>query len=148
MPTVRTSLVMPHSPDAIWRVLSDWPAYGEWCRLMPRITGEARVGGRVDLKLRLVGPPMSVDAIITRYEPGRGLSWEGPSNPVIAALGKGHHGFEIVDLGDGHSRFVHSERFTGPTLRLAWPWLGPRAERAYAEFNEELSRRVQAVGAS
>jgi len=37
MPRIQTTLVIDASPDAIWSVLSDWPAYGQWCALIPVI---------------------------------------------------------------------------------------------------------------
>jgi len=62
MPRIVTSLVLDASPDAIWSVLADWPAYGEWCPLIPKIRGEARLGGDVDIKLQLGALAAPIDA--------------------------------------------------------------------------------------
>jgi len=145
MPQIHTSLEIPAEPAAIWSVLTDWPAYGEWCHLIPKIRGEARVGGKVDFKLRLIGPTVPIDAFITRYEPGRVLEWEGPRNSALGILAKGRHFFEIEDMGDGRSRFVHGEVFSGPGFSLPWRHLRPRLELAYTVFNETLARRVEVV---
>ncbi len=143
MPQIHTSLVIPASPDAIWSVLSDWPRYGEWCHLIPKIHGEARVGGRLDFKLRLIGPSLPIDATITRFEVAKVLEWEGPRSSALGLLAKGRHAFEIEDLGDGRSRFVHAEVFSGPGFALPWRTLKPRLELAYTVFNESLARRVE-----
>jgi len=144
MPGIQTTLVIDASPDAIWSVLSDWPAYGEWCALIPVIRGEARLAGDVDIRLRLGALAAPIDATITRFEPNRALEWTGPRSRALGLFASGRHSFEIVDFGDGRSRLVHGETFTGPGFRLPWRLLKPRLERAYADFNRALAERVEA----
>lgn len=143
MPKIHTSLVIDAAPEAIWSVLTDWPAYGEWCHLIPKVRVEPRVGGEADLKLRFNGRILPIDAAITRFEPNRVLEWEGPRNRKLGLLASGRHYFEIEDMGDGRSRFVHGEIFSGPGFRMAWRYLKPRLELAYTVFNETLARRVE-----
>src|SRR4030095_641143 len=46
---IATAIDIDAPADAIWRVLVDFPAYPEWNPFILRITGEAKVGARLEI---------------------------------------------------------------------------------------------------
>ena len=54
----------------------------------------------------------------------------------------GIHFFRLVDLGDGRTRFVHGEDFSGILVRLVTPMFTDVA-RGFVYMNQALKRRVE-----
>lgn len=134
-----TSLDMPHSPDAVWAVLSDLSSYPEWNPMARRAEGTFELGRT--LKLSLAGAPLPVPAKIRVLEPGRLLVWGGGLMPLLDV----EHTFKLEPDGEGGTRFVHYEEFRG-LLGPLFPRLAGLKEAHYHSYNQALMAHVAKRG--
>jgi hypothetical protein len=150
MPQIVTAIDIDAPPSVVWDVLVDSDRYAEWNPMLRLLRGRLRKGAIIIARLDADGLPMVFDARITRYEPGRLLAWQGPSLKLLHPVVSGEHSFELVDLGDGRTRFVHSERFDGILLHVEalWAKVEKRLRIAYPKFDEALKRRSELTRAA
>lgn len=145
MPQIVTTIDIDAPPSVVWAALVDQSRYDDWNRLFRILRGNLAKGSFIVAKIDAEGIPFVFDARISRYEPERCLAWRGPSLSFLHAIATGEHSFEIVDLGGGKSRLVHSERFDGLLLSVEalWRKLEKRLGKLYSRFNETLKARAE-----
>lgn len=142
MEELRTEIEFEGTPEEVWAVLTDLPAYPEWNPFIERVDREFLVGGKLDVRLQPVGERgITMHPTVLVAEPGRELRWIG--HLMIPGIFDGEHRFLIEEAGPGRVRFVQSERFGGILLPLMWKKLrdGGTA-KGFRAMNEALARRV------
>jgi hypothetical protein len=145
MREIHTDIEIEAAPGEVWRVLTDFAAYPLWNPFVTRASGELREGGRLEIFVQVPeGRGRKFTPEVLRVAPERELRWIGrlPLN-----LFNGEHIFRLEPAGQGRTRFLHGERFTG----LMIPFMGSMLEkvrRGYLLMNEALKARVEgAAGA-
>lgn len=147
MPQIVTTIDIEAPTGVVWDVLVDSDRFHEWNPMLQLVRGRFKKGALIVAKIRAGKFPLVFDARITRYEPGRMLSWQGPSVKLLHPVVQGEHSFELIDLGDGRTRFVHSERFDGMLMHVEtlWAQVEKQLHVAYPKFDEALKRRAESV---
>ncbi|MGW1229801.1 SRPBCC family protein [Streptomyces sp. NPDC001515] len=143
------SIEIEASPDEVWKVLTDLPAYPDWNPFLvsSRVTS---AGGRLEegATLRNVMRDRTGDSVfspeVLAVEPGRELRWLGKIGP--GWIGDGEHRFVIEEIGDHRVRLTQSESFTGVAVPFAAGKLRSDTLPQFRAMNEALARRVEAVG--
>jgi hypothetical protein len=77
---------------------------------------------------------------VTEFVPGRRMVWSGG---MPLGLFKGARAFELQPQGDGTTRFLVREEYTGPLLPLLWrtmPDLGPSFTQLARGLKAEAER--------
>lgn len=126
--------------EDIWEVLTDFESYPEWNPFIVSAEGEARV----DAKLTNV---MNNDGSTTTFNPtvlvanGHELRWIGRFG--VPGLVDGEHYFLLEDIGDGRTRLVQGETFTGILVPFAGGALD--VEDDFEAMNAALKDRVAEV---
>lgn len=133
-----TSIDIAAPPAAVWRVLTDFPAYAAWNPFIRHAEGEARTGTRLVATMHPAGrKPMTFRPVIFRAEAGVALIWRG-SLPV-PGLFDGEHSFLLTATATG-TRLAHSEAFRG----LLVPFLKAEGfRRDFDAMNAALKARVE-----
>lgn len=143
------SIEIEASPDEVWRVLTDLPAYPQWNPFLTstRVTSE---GGRLEegATLRNVMHDRTGDTVFTpevlTLEAGRELRWLGKMGPGWIA--DGEHRFLIEEIGGGRVRLTQSESFTGVAVPFFEGKLRDDTLPQFHAMNEALARQVEAAG--
>lgn len=134
-----TSIDIAATPEQVWDVLSDFPAYGEWSNFS-RITGAPELGTK--LKMRM--PGFWFTSKVTAATPAQELQWS--AKLFTAGLFLGEHNFTLVRQTDGTTHLKNTETFSGALTRpLEGMFAKNRNEGGYAVFNQALKRRVEAA---
>jgi len=142
MKELRTEIEFDGTPEGVWAVLADLPAYPEWNPFIEKIAGELRVGGKLDVRLQPVDERgITLHPTVLAAEPGRELRWLG--HLMVPGIFDGEHRFQIEPAGPDRVRFTQSEGFGGILLPLLWKKLrdGGTA-KGFRAMNEALARRV------
>ena len=142
MKELRTEIEFDGTPEGVWAVLADLPAYPEWNPFIEKIDGELRVGGKLDVRLQPVDERgITLHPTVLAAEPGRELRWLG--HLMVPGIFDGEHRFQIEPAGPDRVRFTQSEGFGGILLPLLWKKLrdGGTA-KGFRAMNEALARRV------
>jgi hypothetical protein len=138
---ITTTIEIDAPPAAVWRVLTDFPAYGQWNPFIPSIAGKVQEGARLTVRLEPPGGNgMTIKPTVLAAEPGRELRWKG--RLVLPGLFDGEHSFRIEPLDGQHSRFVHGERFTGILVVLVKGVLA-KTELGFEQMNAALKQQVE-----
>ena len=139
--TTTTSIDIDAPPEAVWPVLTDFAAYGEWNPFMDRVEGRAEVGSRLVVHL---AAGTTFRPTVLAATPGHELRWLGRLGP--GRLLDGEHSFVLERRADGGTRLHHAETFTGVLVPLLRSRL-TGTEDGFVAFNEALRERVHAVAA-
>ena len=144
MRRIATAIDIDAPADAIWRVLVDFPAYPEWNPFIRRITGEAKVGAKLEVTAQPVNrKPMTFRPTVRVATPDRELLWLG--RVLLPCIFDGEHGFRVVPEEASRCRLEQFESFRG---LLAGPilWKVEASTRAGFEvMNRMLKRRAEAA---
>jgi hypothetical protein len=142
MKELRTEIEFEGTPQEVWDVLADLPAYAEWNPFIKKIDGEARTGAKLEVRMEPEGErAMTFRPTVLSAEPGRELKWLG--HLLVPGIFDGEHRWLIEEAGSGKVRFTQSERFGGILVPFLWKRLrdGGTA-KGFRAMNEALARRV------
>ena len=142
MKELRTDIEFEGTPQEVWEVLADLPAYAEGNPFIKKIDGEPRTGAKLEVRMEPEGErAMTFRPTVLTAEPGRELKWLG--HLLVPGLFDGEHRWLIEEIELGRVRFTQSERFGGILVPLLWKKLrdGGTA-KGFRAMNEALARRV------
>jgi hypothetical protein len=126
---------------AVWHVLTDFPAYGEWNPYIRSIAGELQQGERLTVRLEPPGGRgMTIRPTVLTAEADRELRWKG--RLLVPGLFDGEHSLRIEPIDEQRTRFVHGERFTGMLVGLVKGVLA-KTEAGFEQMNAALKERVE-----
>lgn len=136
---VYTEIEIEAPPAAVWTVMADNANYPAWNPYHVQVTGRLAVGEQLTIQIHKPnGEETAVKPHLLRLEPKRELTWGGG----IRGLFYGEHVFLLEDIGNGRTRLIHKEDFTG----LAVQFVQLEAiDEGYALMNEALKQYVEAV---
>ena len=139
---LRTRVDVDASPERVWQVLTDLPAYQRWNPFITSAEGEVRQGGRLTLRMQPVGGrAMTFRPTVLEATPGRRLRWLG--HLLVSGIFDGEHRFTIEPLGEGRARLVQQEDFRGLLVPLMARSLDRHTLPAFEQMNQALKRRAE-----
>jgi hypothetical protein len=126
----------------IWKALADLPGFADWNPFIRSAAGELAVGARLTLRVKPSLPvPLVFRPTVLVCDANRQLRWRGRFlAPWIAS---GEHTFTLEPGGDGCTRFVQHERFTGLLPLVAARLIAREARRGFEAMNQALKARVE-----
>jgi hypothetical protein len=129
------------SPEALWAILTDAPAYSKWDSGVDKVEGSIAPGEKIKVVSK-ANPGRAFPVKVSEFEPGRRMVWSGG---MPLGLFKGVRTFTLSPQRDGSTRFSVREEYTGPLLPLIWrsmPDLGP----SFDQFATGLKARAENGG--
>ncbi|ASD22483.1 hypothetical protein B7495_10600 [Cryobacterium sp. LW097] len=125
------------TPEEVWDVLSDFPAYGDWSNFS-RVDGVPEVGNRPKMRM----PGFWFTSTVTAVTESQELQWS--ATIIRAALFLGEHNFTLVRKTDGSTQVTNTETFSG-VLTRPFEGLFAKSHNAggYVAFNQSLKSRVE-----
>jgi hypothetical protein len=138
MRSYESEALIDASPDAIWAILTDAPAYAAWDSGVERIEGAIAPGETIKVHSQ-ANPGRAFPVKVTDYQPGRAMTWSGG---MPLGLFRGVRTFALEPGANGSTRFHMREEYTGPMLPLIWrtmPDLGP----SFQQFARGLKARAE-----
>jgi hypothetical protein len=142
---IRDEIEIQASPEAVWKILTDFEDFREWNAFMRPVVGEAEEGAKLRVQIRPPGgKAMAFRPRVTKVVSNRELRWEG--RLWIPGLLDGEHIFEIEPLGSDRSKFVQREVFTGLFVPLMAKNIENQTLPGFEKMNRALKERVEAGG--
>ena len=139
--TIMTTIDINADPEAVWEVLTDFAAYGDWNPFMDRIEGRPEVGTKLVVHLSPEGGRgMTFRPTVLAAAPGRELRWLGKLG--LRGLFAGEHSFLLTRNADGTTRLTHAERFSG-ILVAPFKGMVENSHAGFEAFNTALKQRVE-----
>jgi hypothetical protein len=141
MRTFSASTTIEASPESIWAILTDAPAYPEWDPGVDRIEGRIAPGEKITAFTKL-SPGRAFPVKVTEFVPGRKMTWSGG---MPLGLFKGERTFTLAPQGNGAIEFTLREVFSGPLLPLIGRSL-PDLTSSFEQFAAGLKSRAERAG--
>ena len=139
---LRSGIDIHATPERVWQVLTDLPAYQRWNPFITSAEGEVRRGGRLTLRMQPAGGrAMTFRPTVLEATQGRRLRWLG--RLLVPGLFDGEHSFTIRPLGAGQVRLVQQEDFRGLLVPLLARSLDRRTLPGFEQMNQALKRRAE-----
>lgn len=140
---IETEILINASPEKVWVVLTDFEQYPKWNPFIKSIEGEKAVGRRLKV---FIQPPdgggMTFKPEVLAFEANKEFRWKGKL--FLKGIFDGEHYFRLSDAGNGATRFVHGEKFSGFLV----PLMGGTLDKTKVGFelmNEALKRECEKV---
>ncbi|MCD9623976.1 SRPBCC domain-containing protein [Rhabdothermincola salaria] len=138
---IRTQIDIDATPDEVYAVVADVAAYPEWNPTIVETDGHGRLGEKLRLRMQPTqGGGMTFRPTVTEAEPGVAFEWLGRLG--VPGLFDGRHRFELTDLGDGRTRLVHGESFSGLLVRPLRRMLDDGTAHDFEVVNAAIAQRV------
>ena len=134
---VHAELVIAAPPAAIWEVLTDTAAYGEWNPIFVSAEGEFREGGTVAYEMKNPDGEISdVEPTVRKLVPEREINQFGGFSGILTF----DHTWRLEPV-DAATRVIQHEEYRGVYV---WFWDPGWVERAYEHALVALRERVEA----
>ena len=144
MKELHSEIEINASAERVWDILTNFASYPQWNPFIRRISGELKVGERLEVRLE---PPdsrgITLRPKVLRAEPNRLMRWVG--HLLVPGLFDGEHSLLIQPLGEDRVRFIQHEVFKGVLVRLLARSLDTNTLRGFEEMNEALKERAEAI---
>jgi hypothetical protein len=128
--------------ERVWHLLTDFASYTQWNPFIRSISGEPRVGERLEVRIEPPGARgMTFKPAVLNAEPDRELRWLG--RVLAPGLFDGEHSLEIQPLEGNRVRFVQREAFRGLLVPLFARGLLENTRRGFEEMNRALKERAE-----
>lgn len=141
MKRIESQVDLPAEPSIVWKQLVDTASMGSWNPFLTSMSGVVEVGQRLQVRIAPVGGrPMTFKPRVTVAEPGRRLEWLGTMG--IPGLVDGRHSFTLTPIGEGRTRLVQAEAFSGALIPFTGKLLS-RTEAGFEAMNAALLTRLE-----
>lgn len=138
MKSFACTVVIQGTPEAIWQVLADAPAYPSWNATVTRVDGSVALGRTVTVHAKVAAGRAFPVKVVALDAPRR-MVWRGG---MPLGLFKGERVFELRPRAAGQVEFSMREDYSGllaPLIAKSIPDLQP----AFDEFAACLKSRVE-----
>ncbi|HWR87651.1 MAG TPA: SRPBCC domain-containing protein [Acidiferrobacterales bacterium] len=138
MKSFASSIVIQAAPEAIWRVLTDAPAYPQWNTTVTRIDGAMALGQKLTVHAKATPGRAFPVKVVAMDAPTRMIWCSG----MPLGLFKGERMFELRPKSGSSVEFTMREDYSGwlaPLITKSIPDLQP----AFDEFAACLKARVE-----
>jgi hypothetical protein len=140
MKAIDTSIEIAAPPSRVWEVLMDFQSYPHWNPFITSISGAARVGEKLSVRIQPPGKSgMKFKPTVLVADSQRELRWKG--KVLVNGLFDGEHHFRLEPMGDG-TKFYQGEQFTGLLVPLLTGTF-QATEQGFKAMNERLKRRAE-----
>jgi hypothetical protein len=140
---VRTEIVIDASPAQVWSVLTDFASHSQWNPFVRSIAGIPKKGHRLLVSVQPEGGKgMTFKPTVLVADPNKQLRWRGRF--LVPGLFDGEHYFEMTAHGEGQTRFVHGELFSGLLVCVAKSTLEGGTRAGFVAMNKALKARAEA----
>lgn len=139
--TLNTETLINAPLHRVWQILLDFAAYPQWNPFITHISGDIQTGGRLYITVQPVGgKAMSFSPrVLTADKPE--LRWRGKF--LLPGLFDGEHFFRLDDLGNGQTKLVHGEHFSGLLVGLFSRSLDHGTLAGFEKMNLALKQRSE-----
>lgn len=136
---IRTEQIINSSVNDVWQKLTDFESYPAWNPFITKISGNKSVGSRLLVNITPPGSKTTVfKPILTKFSENKELRWVGKLG--FSWLFRGEHYFQLEQIDEVHTRFVHGEIFSGLLAKPLMALIGASTKKGFELMNDALSR--------
>lgn len=141
MKTIQTEIIIDADISKVWNVLTDFENHPKWNPFIKSISGEQKVGNKITVSIQ---PPdgngMTFKPRILILDQNREFRWKG--RLLINGIFDGEHFFKMESLGDGQTKFIQGEKFSGILVSLMGKML-EKTKEGFQLMNEAIKKECE-----
>ena len=142
MHQIVTEIDITASPERVWSILMDFPAYPQWNPFIRSLSGVAKPGE----KLRATIQPqeyrtMTFRPRVLRATDQQELRWLGHLG--FPGLFDGEHYFQLTGLSNGYTRFTQGEQFSDILVGIFISSMEAATKAGFVAMNAALKDRAE-----
>lgn len=141
--TLTASAEIEATPQEIWKVLTDLPAYEQWNPFMISAKGTIAQGESLTVVMHDRAGDTTFTPTVLTADRGKELRWLGKVGPGWIA--DGEHRFTIKPLANGKIRLTQTERFTGVAVPFYQSTLHSNTLPQFRAMNRALAERISSL---
>ena len=142
MKELHSEIEITASAELVWGILTDFASYPRWNPFIRRISGEPKVGERLEVRLEPPGSRgITLRPTVLNAEPDRELRWLG--HLLVAACSTANTAWASTDWERPRS-FRAGRNFRGVLVPLFARSLDDSTRRGFEEMNRALKERAEA----
>ena len=139
---LHTEIEIDASAEKVWHILIEFEKFPQWNPFIRRISGELKVGARLEVHMQLPGGrSMTFKPKVLKVEPNREFRWMGKL--LVPGLFDGEHIFRIEPIHDNRIRFIQREVMAGILVPLFFRGLDKTTRRGFEEMNQVLKSMAE-----
>lgn len=142
MKEIKTEIIIQAPQAVVWKVLTDFEAYGEWNPFIISITGKQEVGARLVTKMELDGKEQIFKPVIQQFDGQSQFEWLGK---LPLGLFTGRHYFQVQAINAGQTKLIHGEIFGGLLRGIILKKVGEATLGSFLEMNRALKERAERI---
>lgn len=136
MKEVKTEIIINSNPEKVWKVLTDFENHSTWNPFIINISGDKKVGAMLSTTVQVPdSKKMSFTPKVLNFEENKELRWLGKL--FFKGVFDGEHYFTLKEEGNGKTRFIHGEKFSGALIFLSGLMLD-KTKRGFDLMNKSL----------
>jgi hypothetical protein len=140
---LQTEIDITATPERVWSILTNFPAYPDWNPFIRSIRGAPEQGAPLEIRIQPSGTKgMTFRPTVLTAIRAQELRWLGRF--LVPGLFDGEHRFVIKSLANGKVRFQQSELFNGILVPIFRASLDRDTKRGFEEMNQALKVRAEA----
>jgi hypothetical protein len=133
-----SSATIQSTPENIWAILVDGASYNRWDSGVERVEGPITPNATIKVYSK-VSPGRAFPVKVTDFTPSRSMRWSGG---MPLGLFKGERTFTLTPHGEGATRFVMREEYTGPLVGMMARSM-PNLQPSFDQFASGLKQRAE-----
>ncbi|UCH66579.1 MAG: SRPBCC domain-containing protein [Ignavibacterium sp.] len=142
MKEINTVIEIDETIDQVWEILTDFSSFPKWNPFIKKIDGELKVGTQLQV---LIEPPggkaMTFKPTVKILEPKTEFRWLG--NLLFPGIFDGEHIFQLEQIDNNKTKFIHRENFSGLLVPLFWKSLNSNTRNGFEAMNKALKEKVE-----
>ena len=142
MHQIVTQIDIATSPERVWSILMDFPAYPQWNPFIRSLSGVAKPGEKLHVTIQPEERrAMSFRPRVLRAANQQELRWLGHLG--FPGLFDGEHYFQLTTLSNGYTRFTQGERFSGILVGVFISSMEAATKAGFVAMNAALKDRAE-----
>ncbi len=118
MKEIKAEIKIRSSAEKVWNVISDFKNYSQWNPIIQRITGEPKVGTKLEVHVITVGGKNRVyHPEVIKVEPLHEIRWYGKF--FSSVIFSGERVLTIDEISKNEVNFINKEIFSGIGVKFA-----------------------------
>lgn len=143
MHQIVTEIDIAASPERVWSILMDFPAYLQWNPFIRSLSGVAKPGERLHATIQPEErSAMTFRPRVLKAANQQELRWLGHLGSP--GLFDGEYYFQLTALSNGHTRFTQGERFSGILVGVFISRMEATTKGRFYAMNQALKDRAEA----
>jgi len=139
---IETEILIQASTKVVWDILMDFASYPSWNPFVREIEGNPEPGKKIKVRITPPGKKgMVFRPIVLEHQTQKKFRWKG--SLLVKGMFDGEHYFELEQVDDSTTRFIHGECFSGMLVKLLWKSLESPTKEGFRAFNEALKKKAE-----